>query len=417
MIYLYIFLSLIASAFFSGMEIAFLSSDKLRLELDRSRGGVPAKILGIFYSRPDRFITTMLLGNNVALVIYGLLTAVLMEPWLKGLLGENDGLILLAQSVISTLLILFVGEFLPKVTFRANPNRTMRFFAGILFLVYILLYPFAWIIGLITRAILFLAGQRTSSVAIRPQLSSLDLEYYLTHSSDDGQASGIETEVKIIQNAISFSGLQVRDCLLPRNEIVGASIDSTRAHLEELFIRTGLSKLIVYKENIDEVVGYIHSSEMFRGDDWQKRIVSALFVPESMQASTLMRLLMQKKKSIAVVIDELGGTAGMVTLEDIVEELFGDIEDEHDRQKRVAKRLDDRTFVFSGRMEIDDINEKFGLTLPEDEDFMTIAGYILYHHPSIPSQGQILEIGDLRFEILRSTSTKIVLVKMTLPEA
>ena len=417
MIYLYIFLSLIASAFFSGMEIAFLSSDKLRLELDRSRGGVSAKILGIFYSRPDRFITTMLLGNNVALVIYGLLTAVLMEPWLKSLLGENDGLILLAQSVLSTLLILFVGEFLPKVTFRANPNRTMRFFAGILFLVYLLLYPFAWIIGLITRAILFLAGQRTSSVAIRPQLSSLDLEYYLTHSSDDGQASGIETEVKIIQNAISFSGLQVRDCLLPRNEIVGASIDLTRAHLEELFIRTGLSKLIVYKENIDEVVGYIHSSEMFRGDDWQKRIVSALFVPESMQASTLMRLLMQKKKSIAVVIDELGGTAGMVTLEDIVEELFGDIEDEHDRQKRVAKRLDDRTFVFSGRMEIDDINEKFGLTLPEDEDFMTIAGYILYHHPSIPSQGQILEIGDLRFEILRSTSTKIVLVKMTLPEA
>lgn len=417
MIYLYIFLSLIASAFFSGMEIAFLSSDKLRLELDRSRGGVSARILGVFYSRPDRFITTMLLGNNVALVIYGLLTAVLMEPWLKGLLGENDGLILLAQSVISTLLILFVGEFLPKVTFRANPNRTMSFFAGILFLVYVLLYPFAWIIGLITRAILFLAGQRTSSVAIRPQLSSLDLEYYLTHSSDDGQASGIETEVKIIQNAISFSGLQVRDCLLPRNEIVGASIDSTRAHLEELFIRTGLSKLIIYKENIDEVVGYIHSSEMFRGDDWQKRIVSALFVPESMQASTLMRLLMQKKKSIAVVIDELGGTAGMVTLEDIVEELFGDIEDEHDRQKRVAKRLDDRTFVFSGRMEIDDINEKFGLTLPEDEDFMTIAGYILYHHPSIPSQGQILEIGDLRFEILRSTSTKIVLVKMTLPEA
>ena len=417
MIYLYIFLSLIASAFFSGMEIAFLSSDKLRLELDRSRGGVLARILGVFYSRPDHFITTMLLGNNVALVIYGLLTAVLMEPWLKSLLGENDGLILLAQSVLSTLLILFVGEFLPKVTFRANPNRTMRFFAGILFLVYVLLYPFAWIIGLITRAILFLAGQRTSSVAIRPQLSSLDLEYYLTHSSDDGQASGIETEVKIIQNAISFSGLQVRDCLLPRNEIVGASIDSTRAHLEELFIRTGLSKLIVYKENIDEVVGYIHSSEMFRGDDWQKRIVSALFVPESMQASTLMRLLMQKKKSIAVVIDELGGTAGMVTLEDIVEELFGDIEDEHDRQKRVAKRLDDRTFVFSGRMEIDDINEKFGLTLPEDEDFMTIAGYILYHHPSIPSQGQILEIGDLRFEILRSTSTKIVLVKMTLPEA
>ena len=288
MIYLYIFLSLIASAFFSGMEIAFLSSDKLRLELDRSRGGVSARILGLFYSRPDHFITTMLLGNNVALVIYGLLTAVLMEPWLKSLLGENDGLILLAQSVLSTLLILFVGEFLPKVTFRANPNRTMRFFAGILFLVYVLLYPFVYVIGWITRLVLFLAGQRSTSVAIRPALSSLDLEYYLTHSSDDGQASGIETEVKIIQNAIGFAELQVRDCLLPRNEIVGAELNTTREHLERLFISTGLSKLIIYRDNIDDVVGYIHSSEMFRPGPWQERIVPAVFVPESMQTSTLM---------------------------------------------------------------------------------------------------------------------------------
>ena len=416
MIYFYILLSLIASAFFSGMEIAFLSSDKLRLELDRNRGGLSAKILGILYARPDQFITTMLLGNNVALVIYGLLMAVLMEPWLRLVFGESDVLILLAQSVLSTLLILFVGEFLPKVTFRANPNRTMHFFSGVLFLIYALLYPFAWFIGLVTRAILFIAGQRTKSVALRPQLSSVDLEYYLTHSSDDGQASGLETEVKIIQNAISFSELQVRDCMIPRNEIVAASYDSTLDHLEALFVRTGLSKLIIYKENIDEVVGYIHSSEMFRGKDWQHRIVSGLFVPESMPASTLMKLLMQRKKSIAIVIDELGGTAGMVTLEDIVEELFGDIEDEHDHQKRVAKKIDDHTFIFSGRMEIDDINDKFGLALPEDEDFMTIAGFILDHHPSIPSQGQVLEIGDLRFEILRSTSTKIVLVKMFLPE-
>ena len=332
MIYLYLLLTLLASAFFSGMEIAFLSSDKLRLELDRSRGGLSASILGIFYARPDRFITTMLLGNNVALVIYGLLTAQLMEPYLRQLFGDSDTLILLTQSVLSTLLILFAGEFIPKVTFRANPNRTMSFFAGLLIIIYGLLYPFVWIIGLITRAVLFIAGQRTSSVAIRPALSSLDLEYYLTHSSDDGQASGIETEVKIIQNAISFSDLQVRDCMIPRNEIVGASEASSLEHLEGLFVRSGLSKLIVYRENIDEVIGYIHSSEMFRGENWQARIVPGLFVPESMPAQTLMAQLMQKKKSIAIVIDELGGTAGMVTLEDIVEELFGDIQDEHDRQ-------------------------------------------------------------------------------------
>ena len=410
MLYLYILLTLVASALFSGMEIAFLSSDKLRLELDRNKGGLSAKILGLIYSRPDRFITTMLLGNNVALVIYGLLMAELMEPWLISILGDNDGIILLAQSILSTLLILFVGEFLPKVVFRANPNRTMRFFSGLVFLIYILLYPFVLIIGLITRGVLLLAGQKTSSVAIRPALSALDLEYYLTHSSDDGQASGIETEV------ISFSGIQVRDCLLPRNEIVGVEYGVTEAHLEELFVRTGLSKIIVYRENIDDIIGYIHSSEMFRSGDWRERIVPSIFVPESMQASTLMKLLMQRKKSIAIVIDELGGTAGMVTLEDVVEEIFGDIEDEHDHKKRIAKRVDDRTYIFSGRMEIDDINEQFELSLPEDEDFMTIAGFILHHHSSIPSQGEILEINGIRFEILRCTSTKIVLVKMILPE-
>ena len=414
MLYLYILLALIASAFFSGMEIAFLSTDKLRLELDRNKGGFSAKILGLLYGRPDRFITTMLLGNNVALVIYGLLMAELMEPWLISLVGKNDGLILLLQSILSTLLILFVGEFMPKVTFRANPNRTMRFFSGLAFVVYVVLYPFVLIIGLITRGILLIAGQKASSVSIRPALSALDLEYYLTHSSDDGQASGIETEVKIIQNAISFSGLQVRDCMIPRNEIVGAEYNVTEAHLEELFIRTGLSKIIIYKENIDEAIGYIHSSEMFRSGDWHRHIVPGIFVPESMQASALMKLLMQRKKSIAVVIDELGGTAGMVTLEDVVEEIFGDIEDEHDRKKRIAKKVDDHTFIFSGRMEIDDINEQFGLSLPEDEDFMTIAGFILHHHSSIPSQGEVLEIGSLRFEMLRCTSTKIVLVKMYL---
>lgn len=412
MIYIYLLISLVASAFFSGIEIAFLSSDKLRLELDRNKGGVTAKILSLFYGRPDRFITAMLLGNNIALVIYGLLMARLMEPQLMHWL-QNDILVLFTQSILSTILILFVGEFIPKVTFRTNPNLILHICALPLWLIYVVLYPSVFLISLLSRAILWLFGQKQESAGITPSLSLIDIEYYLESNQPSGGEG--ETEVKIIQNAISFPSLQVRDCMIPRNEIVGVEYGAEMSTLEDTFIKTGLSKIIVYKENIDEVIGYIHSSEMFGSPDWQKRIVPPLFVPGSMFASKLMKQLMQRKKSIAIVIDELGGTAGLVTLEDVVEEIFGDIEDEHDFQKRVAKQVDDKTFILSGRMEIDDVNERFGLTLPDDEDFMTVAGFILHHHPSIPSQGEKIEIGELRFEILRSTSTKIVLVKMTIP--
>lgn len=414
MIYLYIALTLLLSAFFSGMEIAFVSSDKLRLELDRSRGGLVARALNIFYSRPDHFITTMLLGNNVVLVIYGLLVARLLEPWLEAFL-QSDVLVLLVQSIIGTILILFVGEFIPKVTFRTNPNETMRVFSLIVWVVYIVLYPFVFIIGLVTRGLLRLAGQSSSDASITPSLSIADIEHYLTSNQlDNGEEGELDTEVNLIQKALYFPSLQVRDCLIPRNEIVGVEIGADMQELEEKFVRTGLSKIIVYRESIDDVVGYIHSSEMFRGPDWQDRIVPAMFVPESMYVNKLMQQLMQRKKSIAIVIDELGGTAGMITLEDVVEEIFGDIEDEHDRQKRTAKQVDEHTFILSARLEIDDVNERFGLNLPDDDDFMTIAGLILHHHQSIPEQGEMIEIDNMRFEILRSTSTKIVLVRLTI---
>lgn len=411
MIYIYLIISLIFSGLFSGMEIAFLSADKLRLELDRSKADLTAKILGVFYRRPDRFITTMLLGNNVALVIYGLLMARLVEP-LLWLFLQSDILVLLVQSIIGTALILFAGEFIPKVSFRINPNLALRVLAVPMWLIYVLLYPFVFLITLISRVILWLLGYRRDVVGVAPSLSIVDLEHYLETNQAAVGDKALESEVKFIQNAISFPSLQVRDCMIPRNEMVGVEYGTPMSTLEELFVRTGFSKIIVYRENIDEVIGYIHSSEMFKTEQWQERIVPAVFVPGSMFASKLMRQLMQRKKSIAIVIDELGGTAGMVTLEDVVEEIFGDIEDEHDRQKRVAKQIDDHTYVLSGRMEIDDINERFGLELPEDEDFMTIAGFILHHHPSIPQQGATLQIGNLSFEILRSTSTKIVLVKL-----
>ncbi|KGN68424.1 hemolysin family protein [Porphyromonas sp. COT-239 OH1446] len=414
MIYLYLLISLLLSAFFSGMEIAFVSSDKLRLELDRSRGGLTARALNLFYGRPDHFITTMLLGNNVVLVIYGLLVARLLEPWLESFL-QSDVLVLLVQSLLGTLLILFMGEFIPKVTFRTNPNETMRFFSPVVLLIYLLLYPFVYIIGWITRGLLLLLGQRSSQTGITPSLSVADLEHYLeSNQPSEGEEGELDTEVSLIQKALYFPSLQVRDCLIPRNEIVGVELGADIQELEEKFVRTGLSKIIVYRGSIDDVVGYIHSSEMFRGENWQDRIVPAVFVPESMYVNKLMTQLMQRKKSIAIVIDELGGTAGMITLEDVVEEIFGDIEDEHDHQKLTAKQVDEHTYILSARLEIDDVNERFGLSLPEHDDFMTIAGLILHHHQSIPAQGEVIEIEGLRFEILRSSATKIVLVRLSI---
>lgn len=412
MLYLYIIITLILSGFFSGTEIAYVSADKLRLELDRSRGGLTARILGILYAHPDRFITTMLLGNNVVLVLYGILMASLLEPSLR-LLTDSDMLILLMQSVIGTILILFTGEFIPKVIFRTNPNMLMRWLAVPIMFSYIILYPFVYVINLITKGILYLTGQR-GEVKSASTFSVVDLEYYIeSNQSEDGDGD-TETEVKILQNAITFPSLQVRDCMTPRNEIEAVELGMPRAHLEEKFIRTGFSKLIVYRESIDEVVGYIHSSEMFGDENWSERIVPPLFVPESMFASKLMKQLMQRKRSIAIVIDELGGTAGMITLEDVVEEIFGDIEDEHDRQRLVCKQTSERTYVLSGRLELDALNDRFDLDLPEDEDFMTVAGLILHHHQSIPPVGEVIVIGRWQFEILRSTSTKIVLVKLTL---
>ncbi len=409
MTYLYIFIALIFSALFSGTEIAFLSSDKLRLEIDKSKGGIRARILGVFYKSPDRFITTMLLGNNVALVIYGLLIAELLNPYLKHL--GNDVLVLFLQSVIGTIFILFMGEFIPKTIFKSNSNDALDLLSLPLLLIYVLLYPFVYIISLMTKFILLLFGQKDVA-PITPRLSTLDLEHYLEANQSETSDKELETEVKIIQKAISFPSLQVRDCLIPRNEIVAVEYNTEKDKLEALFVETGFSKIIVYRNNIDDVLGYIHSSEMFKGDSWQKRIVPAIFVPGSMFASKLMTTLMQKKKSIAVVIDELGGTAGLATLEDIVEEIFGNIEDEHDKQELTKEKVDEETYLFSGRLEIDDVNEEFNLNLPEDEDFMTIAGYILNSHQSIPEQGEKICIDNFEFEIISSTATKIVLVKL-----
>lgn len=409
---LLILLTLLFSAFFSGTEIAFLSSDRLRFQLDKSKGGIAAQILSRFFDKPDRFVTTLLLGNNIALVIYGLLMGQLLDPLLHRYFS-GDAMNLLLQSLIGTIFILLMGEFLPKIAFRNNPNQILSFCAPLLGVIYLLLYPIVFLITMVSNFILFLLGQSKKKGVLQPSLSTADLEHYINQNKgEEGSGGSLETEVKMMQNAIEFSSLQVRDCMLPRNEIYAIDISTEAAVLEELFIKSGHSKLVVYDQSIDNAVGYIHVSELFRDEAWQKRIVAPLYVPESMNASKLMKSLMAKKKSMAIVIDEMGGTAGLVTLEDLVEEIFGDIEDEHDKRQRVARQIDENTYILSGRMEIDDVNERFGLSLPENDEYMTIAGLILHYHPSIPSSGEEIDIEGWCFEIIRSTSTRIVLVKL-----
>ena len=369
---LIIIIALLFSAFFSGMEIAFVSSNEVRVELDMKQQGMMSKILGLFYGNEEQFISTMLVGNNIALVIYGMGMAALLEPVIA-LVWNQEAFVVLMQTLLSTLLILFVGEFLPKTIFRVNPNATMRFFSPFVWLLYIVLYPISKFTSVVSK-----------------------------------------WEMKIFQNALDFSNIHLRDCMIPRTELVAVDIDEvTVEELLQTFISTGISKVVVYRENIDNILGYIHASEMFRRhEDWKKSIRPAVFAPESMLANKLMRTLMQQKKSLAIVVDEFGGTAGLVTLEDLVEEIFGDIEDEHDTQNLVARKVSDDEFEFSGRMEIERINEDFGLDIPESDDYLTIAGYILYHYQTLPRLGETVEIGNYRFTILQRKATKIELVRM-----
>lgn len=408
--YLYILITLLLSGFFSGTEIAFFSSDKVRLELDRNEGGLRGKALGLLYRNPDQMVTTLLVGNNIVLVVYGLLMAKLLTRPLENW-TENDAIIVTVQSILSTVIILLTGEFLPKTIFKTNANRMMRLLALPIASIYILLYPLAKFFTGISR--LFIRVIDKEYVPESTGLGRVDLDHYLAENMPvEKEANDLSTEVKIIQNALDFSNIQVRDCMIPRNEMIACERQTDIEVLKKTFIETGLSKIVVYRQNIDDVMGYIHSSEMFHGKDWQNRINTTIFVPESMYANKLMQLLMQRKKSIAIVIDELGGTAGMVTLEDLVEEIFGEIEDEHDTRKIIAQELAPDTYLLSGRMEIDELNERFGLSLPESDDYLTVAGFILQKHQNIPKANEIVEIEPYTFTIIRSSSTKIELVKM-----
>ena len=396
------------------MEIAFVSSNRVRFELDMKKETLLGRVLNLFYHHQEQFISTMLVGNNIALVIYGIGMAELLSPVLS-YIYDNDIFVLLSQTLLSTLLILLTAEFFPKTLFRINPNSVLRFFALPVYPIYLILYPLSKLTSLFSKGVLWLSGVKISNHQEENAMSKVDLDFFIQQSIDEADnEQEVETEMKIFRNALDFSNVKLRDCMIPRNEIVAVDRDKTmRQELISTFIETGLSKIIVYKENIDDIVGYIHSSEMFKQSvDWRVHIKPILQVPETMLASKLMKSLMQQKRSIAVVIDEFGGTSGIITLEDLLEEICGDIEDEHDIRNYVSQKVGENEYLFSGRLEIEKINEMYDLEIPESDEYQTIAGYILYHHKTIPQQGEIVEIGPYKFKILKRNATKIEIVRM-----
>ena len=408
-----IIITLCFSAFFSGMEIAFVSSNKLRFELDKKQRSLTSSILSIFYNHPEQYISTILVGNNVCLVIYGLLMARIMTPWLAPL--ENQFLITLVQTIIATAIVLVTGEFLPKSIFRVNSNFWLRTFSFLLLIFYVVLYPIASFVTWLSLGILRLFGVKSNSSAHQNAFSRVDLNYLIQESFENQEdKKDVGNEVKIFQNALDFSKVKLRDCLVPRTEIVALDYDVDMETLKLTFIETGFSKIPIYKGNIDNIVGYIHSSEMFQHQqNWREHINQIPIVPENMAAQKLMKIFMKEKKSIAVVVDEFGGTAGIVTLEDIMEEIFGEIEDEHDTHDYIAEQTGENEYLFSGRLEISEINEKFHLNLPESDAYDTIAGFILYHHQHFPKLNEIIQIDNYTFKCIKATNNRIELVKMS----
>lgn len=411
---LQILISIGFSAYFSGMEIAFVSSNKLRFEMEKNNSTLTSHILSVFYKNPDNFISTMLVGNNIALVVYGILMAQLIGYHLLSGIIDNQLLLVLIQTIISTLIILVTGEFLPKTIFKINPNFTLKIFAIPTILCYILLYPISKFASGISNLLLKILGTKINKDATSKAFTKIDLDYFIQSSiSDTNKNDTLNSEIKIFQNALDFSSIKIRDCMIPRTEIIALSEEATLEELREKFIESGISKIIIYKDNIDNIIGYLHSSELFHiENNWKDCVRELPIVPETMAANKLMQIFMQQKKSIAIVVDEFGGTSGIVTLEDLVEEIFGDIEDEHDNNSNIAKQINENEYILSGRSEIESINEKFSLSLPESEDYQTIGGLILNQYQSFPKPHEIISFDKYQFKIIKVTSTKIELVKL-----
>lgn len=399
--------SIILSAFFSGMEIAFVSANKMHIELEKKKEGFIAKILTKLTQKSSKFITTMLVGNNITLVVYSFF----MGEFLTQLLPINTWnyfSVLLVQTLISTIVILVTAEFLPKAIFRIYSNEVLKFFAVPAYFFYVTFHYPSDFITAISDFVLRVFFRTTSDVE-QLEFSKAELENYIAEQLENTTENDeVDSEIQIFQNALEFHDVKAREAMIPRTEILAVDINETIDHLNELFVETGYSKIIVYRNTLDEIIGYVHVFDMFKKPKNLRSILMPVeFIPESMMINDIMNVLTKKKKSIAIVLDEYGGTSGMITVEDIIEELFGEIEDEHDVIEFTENKINDREFEFSARLEVDYINEEYELNLPEDEAYETLGGLIGYHSENILSENEIIEVNEYQFTILKATSTKI----------
>ncbi|MDT0675008.1 hemolysin family protein [Autumnicola musiva] len=418
---LIIVLSLLFSAFFSGMEIAYVSSNKIYIEIEKRQNDFLAKVLKRLTKKPSKFIATMLVGNNIALVIYSFFMGDLLMNWLVGIETAEDSFLnylivdlsLFTQTIISTLIILLTAEFLPKVFFQIYANNMLKFFAVPAYFFY-MLFSFVssfviWVSDLVLKRFFKTEGDEVQLAFSKVELGNFISEQMETVEEDEE----VDSEIQIFQNALEFSDIKAREVMIPRTEIIGVNQKEDPKGLIEKFTETGLSKILVYNETIDDIIGYVHSFELFKKPSSIKSILlPVIFVPETMWVKDVLNILIKKRKSIAVVIDEYGGTSGMMTVEDIVEELFGEIEDEHDSPILIEEKIDDDHYKFSARTEVDYVNETYKLNIPEGENYETLGGFIVHHTEEIPEQGKVLQIEDFEFRILEVSNTKIELIEV-----
>ncbi|WP_203295513.1 hemolysin family protein [Luteirhabdus pelagi] len=408
---LIIVLMLILSAFFSGMEIAYVSSNKIHIEIEKKQNDFLARVLQKITRRPSKFIATMLVGNNIALVVYGLYMGDLLMKWipLEGFSG------LLMQTLISTIVILLTAEFLPKVFFQIYANKLVKVFAVPAYFFYVIFSFISEFVIWISDMVLKLFF-KSEGDTVQLSFSKMELGNYISEQMETVEVEDqIDSEIQIFQNALDFSEVKSREVMIPRTEVVAVDIKTTPKEVVSLFVETGLSKILVYKENIDDILGYIHSFELFKKPATiRKVLMPVIFVPETMLAKDVLNILTRKHKSVAVVIDEYGGTSGIMTVEDIIEELFGEIEDEHDSVALVEETLGDDRYRFSARHEVDYLNEAYKLELPEHENYETLGGLIVHETEGIPEIGETVRVEGFQFTIIEATSTKIDLVEVTL---
>lgn len=408
-------IALFFSAFFSGYEIAFFSSNKLRIELDRKQGRRYATVMNRFLQKPEKLVSSLLMGNNVAIVIYGISVAKILDPLIERYITSSLGGILAVETVIATLIVLVTAEFLPKALSRLNPNGVFSSLYWLFIVFYYLLYPLTLITNHISGLVIRSIGFKEEDSSQKESFNKSDLLYLSNEvSADSEQENEPSSEMVIFQNALNFSEVKIRECMIPRTEVTAIDVEASVKELLELFVESGYSRIMVYRDNIDNIIGYVHSKDLFK--DNKKTIGELLrpvnYISEEMSAQNLLAYLTKNRKSVAVVRDEYGGTGGIVTLEDLIEEIFGDISDELDKEEFTEKKISDNEYVFSARLEVKELNRKYDIDLPESDEYETLAGLIIYCNENIPSEKETLRIGKFTFTILKTTSNRIETVSL-----